>query len=173
MSQDSSLPVVNFSVDKTTIVEGGEAQILTFNLSEPAPSGGLVVNIRVDDPDGDPGAGDTTFPPEFISNITDFGQVEENGITTASVTIAEGSSEATFGIVAFEDDLVEVGETYSFTLLEDENYIVDSASTTITTSIEDFMKPTVSITPETISSTEGNTFAWKFTLDKPVPRRVD
>ena len=31
------------------------------------------------------------------------------------------------------------------------------------------MKPTVSITPETIISTEGNTFAWKFTLDQPVP----
>ncbi|MGB6299699.1 MAG: hypothetical protein WBF90_26470, partial [Rivularia sp. (in: cyanobacteria)] len=80
MSQDSNLPVVDFSVDKTTIVEGGDAQILTFNLSEPAPSGGLVVNIRVDDPDGDSGPGDTTFPPEFISNITDFGQVEEDGI---------------------------------------------------------------------------------------------
>ncbi len=298
------LPVVNFSVDRTTIVEGGDAQILTFNLSEPAPEGGLVVNIRVDDPDGDSGPGDTTFPPEFISNITDFGQVEEDGIITASLTIAEGATVATFGVVAFEDDLVEVGETYSFTLLEDEdyivapgsttitttiedsvkfeplptvsfnadrtviseggaaqlitfnlsepapagglaiklriddpdgepgdtenalelfsnvtdsnnrvedgifvanitiaegatqatieikaltdkkvegdetysltlleneNYLIDSASTTITTTIEDFMKPIVSITPETITSTEGNTFAWKFTLDQPVP----
>ena len=43
---DVELPVVSFSVDRTTIVEGGEAQILTFNLSEPAPVGGLVVNIR-------------------------------------------------------------------------------------------------------------------------------
>ena len=171
MSQNSNLPVVNFSVDKTIIVEGGDAQILTFKLSEPAPAGGLVVNIRVDDPDGDPGAGDTTFPPEFISNITEFGQVEEDGIITASLTIAEGATEATFGVAAFEDDLVEVGETYSFTLLEDENYIVDSASTTITTTIEDsdFMKPTVSITPRTLISTEGDSLAWKFTLDKPAP----
>ena len=168
---DVEPPVVSFSVDRTTIVEGGEAQILTFNLSEPAPVGGLVVNIRVDDPDGDSGPGDTSFPPEFISNITDFGQVEEDGIITASLTIAEGATEATFGVVAVEDDLVEVGETYSFTLLEDENYIVATGSTTITTTIEDFdfMKPTVGITPRTLISTEGDSLAWTFTLDKPVP----
>ncbi|MEL6163517.1 MAG: hypothetical protein AAFR37_07070, partial [Cyanobacteria bacterium J06628_3] len=163
------LPVVSFSVDRNTIVEGGEAQILTFNLSEPAPSGGLVVNIRVDDPDGDSGPGDTTFPPEFISNITDFGQVEEDGIITASLTIAEGATEATFGVVAFEDDLVEVGETYSFTLLEDENYIVAPGSTTITTTIEEFMVPTVSISPETVISTEGDSYVWNLSLDQPVP----
>ena len=171
MSQNSNLPVVNFSVDKTIIVEGGDAQILTFNLSEPAPMGGLVVKLRVDDPDGDSGPGDTSFPPEFISNITEFGQVEEDGIITASLAIAEGATEATFGVAAFEDDFVEVGETYSFTLLENENYTVDSASTTITTTIEDsdFMKPTVSITPRTLISTEGDSLAWKFTLDKPAP----
>ncbi|BAY84332.1 hypothetical protein NIES267_38280 [Calothrix parasitica NIES-267] len=165
------LPVVGFSVDRTTIVEGGEAQILTFNLSEPAPSGGLVVNIRVDDPDGDSGPGDTTFPPEFITNITDFGQVEEDGIITASLTIAEGSSEATFGVVAFEDDLVEVGETYSFTLLEDENYIVATGSTTITTTIEDNMTlPTVSFSADrTVVSEGGEAQLITFNLSEPAP----
>ncbi|MGB7428241.1 MAG: hypothetical protein WA933_10590, partial [Microcoleaceae cyanobacterium] len=69
---ETELPTVSFNVDKTVIIEGGEPQLLTFNLSEPAPAGGLVVNLRVDDPDGDEGAGDTIFPPELISNITDF-----------------------------------------------------------------------------------------------------
>ncbi|MGB3535662.1 MAG: SGNH/GDSL hydrolase family protein, partial [Microcoleaceae cyanobacterium] len=120
--------------------------------------------------DGDEGAGDTIFPPELISNITDFGQVEEDGIVTASLTIAEGATVATFGVAAFEDDLVETGETYSFTLLENENYIVDPASTTITTTIEDSMtEPTVSLTPATVTATEGETFAWNLSLDQPAP----
>ncbi|MDY7023620.1 MAG: SGNH/GDSL hydrolase family protein, partial [Cyanobacteriota bacterium] len=168
--ENSEKPIVNFSVDRTTIIEGGDPQLLTFNLSQPSPEGGLVVNLRVDDPDGDEGAGDTNFPPELISNITDFGQVEEDGLITASLTIAEGATVATFGVAAFEDDLVEVGETYSFTLLEDENYIVAPDSTTITTTIEDAINlPTVGITPEVVTATEGETFAWNFSLDQPAP----
>ena len=167
------LPIVGFSVDRTVIVEGGDAQILTFNLSEPAPAGGLVVNIRVDDPDGDSGPGDTSFPPEFITNIMDFGQVEEDGIITASLTIAEGATEATFGVVAFEDDLVEVGETYSFTLLEDENYIVDLASTTITTTIEDSVAsflPVVNYNADrTVVSEGGEAQLITFNLSEPAP----
>jgi inosine-uridine nucleoside N-ribohydrolase/phospholipase/lecithinase/hemolysin len=168
---ETELPTVSFNVDKTVIVEGGDPQLLTFNLSQPAPAGGLEVNLLVDDPDGDSGPGDTNFPPELISNITDFGQVEVDGVITASLTIAEGATVATFGVAAFEDDLVEVGETYSFTLLEDENYIVDSASTTITTTIKDsdFMKPIVTLLPETVVTTEGDSLAWNFSLDQPVP----
>ena len=30
------------------------------------------------------------------------------------------------------------------------------------------MKPTVGITPRTLISTEGDSLAWTFTLDKPV-----
>jgi Ca2+-binding RTX toxin-like protein len=168
---ETELPTVSFSVDKTVIVEGGDPQLLTFNLSQPAPSGGLEVNLLVDDPDGDEGAGDTNFPPELISNITDFGQVEEDGIITASLTIAEGATVATFGVAAFEDDLVEGDETYSFTLLEDENYIVDSASTTITTTIEDsdFMKPTISVFAEPTEVEEGTQLLWNFSLTEAVP----
>ncbi|MGF1480835.1 MAG: nucleoside hydrolase [Cyanophyceae cyanobacterium] len=131
------LPTVSFSADSTVIAEGGDPQLLTFSLSKPAPAGGLVVQLQVDDPDGESGPGDTRFPPELISNIVGFGQVEEDGVITASLTIAAGVTEATFGIAAFEDDQVEGSETYSLTLLEDESYIADSSSTTITTTIED------------------------------------
>ena len=31
------------------------------------------------------------------------------------------------------------------------------------------MKPTVGITPKTLISTEGDSLAWKFILDKPAP----
>ena len=165
---ETDLPTVSFSADRTIISEGSEAQLLTFSLSEPAPAGGLVVNINIDDPDGE--GADTEFPPEFISNITDFGQVEENGTITASLTIAEGETEATFGIAAIDDDLVEGNETYFLTLLEDENYVTDPNSTTINTTIEEAMTTTtVSLTPETLIATEGETFAWNFSLDQPAP----
>ena len=162
------LPIVSFSSDRTSIIEGGEAQLLTFDLSEPAPVGGLTVKLNIDDPDGE--GADTEFPPELISNIVDFGQVEEDGTITASLTIAEGATEATFGISAIADNLDEGNETYSLTLLEDETYITDSNSTTITTTIEDNMTlPTVSITPEILIATEGETMRWNFSLDAPAP----
>ncbi|MDY6940705.1 MAG: SGNH/GDSL hydrolase family protein [Cyanobacteriota bacterium] len=167
---DVELPIVSLSADRTILIESGDPQLLTFNLSEPAPVGGLVVKLRIDDPDGDSGPGDTSFPPELISNIVGFGQVEEDGLITASLTIAEGATTATFGIAAFEDDLVEIGETYSLTLLEDENYRADSASTTITTTIEDAITlPIVSLTPETVTASEGETFTWNFSLNRPAP----
>ncbi|MGB6301779.1 MAG: DUF3574 domain-containing protein, partial [Rivularia sp. (in: cyanobacteria)] len=161
------LPVVNFNADRTVVSEGGAAQLITFNLSEPAPAGGLAIKLRIDDPDGEPG--DTENALELFSNVTDFNDRVEDGIFVANITITEGATQATIGIKALTDNKVEGDETYSLTLLENENYLIDSASTTITTTIEDFMKPIVSITPETITSTEGNTFAWKFTLDQPVP----
>ena len=165
---ETNLPTVSFSADKTLISEGGEAQLLTFNLSQPAPTGGLVVNINIDDPDGE--GADTEFPPELISNIVDFGQVEEDGTIPASLTIAEGETEATFGIAAIDDNLVEGNETYSLTLLEDENYIADPNSTIINTTIEEAMTTTtVSLTPEILMATEGETFAWNFSLDQPAP----
>ncbi|MEO1561642.1 MAG: hypothetical protein AAFS12_19180 [Cyanobacteria bacterium J06632_19] len=59
----------------------------------------------------------------------------------------------------------------SLTLLENENYIVAPGSTTITTTIEDSdsMKPIVSITPEILIATEGDSLVRNITLDKPVP----
>ena len=167
MSETNS-PTVNFIGDRSIITEGGEAQLLTFNLSEPAPPGGLAVKLNIDDPDGE--GADTEFPPELISNIVDFGQVEEDGTITASLTIAEGETEATFGIAAIEDNLDEGNETYSLTLLADENYIADPNSTTINTTIEEAMTTTtVSLTPEILIATEGETMRWNFSLDQPAP----
>ena len=129
------LPVVSLSADSSAITEGGAPQLLTFHLSEPAPAGGLTVNLNRDDPDGE--GADTEFPPELISNIVDFAQVESDGVITASLTIAEGATEATFGISAVEDNVAEGEENYSLTLLADENYQLDAASTTIITTLTD------------------------------------
>ncbi|MGF1494908.1 MAG: SGNH/GDSL hydrolase family protein [Microcoleaceae cyanobacterium] len=164
------LPTVSFEAYRNVIIEGGEPQLLTFTLSQPAPAGGLEVKLGIEDPDGSSGPGDTNFPPELISYIVDFGQVEEDGVITASLTIAEGATVATFGIAAFEDDQVEGDETYTLTLLEDENYIADPMTAPIVTTIEDTTAlPTVGISPEVVTATEGETFAWNFSLDQPAP----
>ena len=165
---ETNLPTVNLSADRSLITEGREAQLLIFSLSKPAPEGGLVVKINIDDPDGE--GADTEFPPELISNIVDFGQIEEDGVITASLIIAEGETEAMFGISAIADDLDEGIETYSLTLLEGEDYITDPNSTIINTIIEETMTTTtVSLTPEILIATEGETFAWNFSLDQPAP----
>ncbi|WP_019509136.1 hypothetical protein [Pleurocapsa sp. PCC 7319] len=71
-----------------------------------------------------------------------------------------------FGISAIADDLDEGDETYSLSLLLDETYIADPNSTTI----EDNMtSPTVSITPENVSVTEGETFSWNISLSQSAP----
>ncbi len=164
---ETELPTVSFSVDTTVIVEGGDPQLTTFNLSQPAPAGGLPIKLRIDDPDGEPG--DTDNALELFSNITDFGDAIEDGVFVANITIAEGETEATIGIKALADNNVEGDETYSLTLLENENYIVDPTSTTITTTIEEFMIPTVSFSEEIAFATEGDQFAWNLSLDRPVP----
>ena len=167
MSQNSNLPVVSFNADKTVISEGGEAQLITFNLSEPAPNGGLAIKLRIDDPDGEPG--DTDNALELFSNIIDFGDGVENGVFVANITIAEGATEATIGIKARKEEKGEGEEKEERSGMEKEKDIVDSASTTITTTIEEVVIPTVSFFSETVLSTEGDLLARNFSLDRPVP----
>ena len=141
----TDLPIVSLDTDKTVISEGGEPQIITINLSEPAPTGGLVIKSRLDDPDGEPG--DTDSALEFFSNITDLVETEEDGVFFNDITIQEGATTATIGIKAVTDNKVEGTETISITLLEGENYSIDPAFSKITTTIEDTLSKEISGTP--------------------------
>lgn len=122
----TDLPIVSFSVDRTIISEGGESQLFTFQLNEPAPDGGLTVKLEFDDPDGD--ATDAAFDRELFSNIANSEIAVENGKSIFKFTISEGAKSANFGIFAGEDNQVEGDETYTLTLLDDESYSIDSAN---------------------------------------------
>ena len=131
----TDLPIVTFSVDRTVISEGGESQIFTFQLNEPAPDGGLTVKLQLEDPDGD--FGDGGFPPQLFNNISDSNFAIENGKLIQEFTISPGATEASFGFVAGEDNKVEGDETYTLTLLDGEDYSIDAASKPIVSTITD------------------------------------
>jgi Ca2+-binding RTX toxin-like protein len=123
----TDLPIVNFSVDRTVISEGEEKpQVFTLQLNEAAPDDGLTVRLQLEDPDGD--FSDGGFPSELFENISNLNSVVENGNFILEFTISPGATEASFGFLTGEDNKVEGDETYTLTLLDGENYSIDSAS---------------------------------------------
>ena len=116
-------PQVSINLEPTLIVEGGEAQTLTFNLSEPAPSGGLEIKTLLGDGDGQ---GDTMSDFEQAQNIVDSELVTEDGQSILKFIIAEGATEASIDLMAKEDNLSEGNEDFSLTLLPNDGYTIDS-----------------------------------------------
>jgi serralysin len=131
----TDLPIVTFNVDRNVISEGGEPQVYTFQLNEPAPDGGLTVRLLGEDSDRNPA--EPIPVPELFNNInlSDVKVVEENGLTIFEFTILPGVTSATFGLEAPQDNEVEGDETFSLTLLDAENYSIDSAIVPIVTTI--------------------------------------
>jgi hypothetical protein len=97
--------IVSIFGKPTLIAEGGLSQFLTFAPSQTDPWNGLLVNGWVGDPDGE--SGDTVFPPEYMTIISNFGQVMEDEEIAANLRIVEGE------------------ENYLLTLVSNENYVVN------------------------------------------------
>ncbi|MDJ0633489.1 MAG: calcium-binding protein [Xenococcaceae cyanobacterium MO_188.B29] len=128
-------PMVGIGVEPSFSVEGRESLTLKFNLTEPAPPGGLVVETLVTDADGQD---DVTTSLEQAQNIVDAKQILEDGRSIIKYTIAEGATEASIDFTAFEDDLVEGNETFSVTLLNGDDYNLDrNNSITISALVDD------------------------------------
>jgi Ca2+-binding RTX toxin-like protein len=165
----TDLPIVTVSVDKTVVSEGGEPQLYTLNLNEPAPSGGLTIQLQIDGADGD--LLDLVAVPELLSNISNGELIEVNGNSIFQFKIVEGSTEATFGLVAPEDDRIEGDETLSFTLLDRESYSIDSELESITTTIIDKQIPIVTFSVDRTVISEGEETPQVFTLqlNEPAP----
>ena len=138
----TDLPIVTFGVDRTVISEGGESQIFTLQLNEPAPDDGLTVRLQLEDPDGD--FGDGGFPPQLFNNISDSNFAIEDGKLIQEFTISPGATEANFEFIAGEDNISEGDETYTLTLLDEEDYSIDAAAKPIVSTITegiDFNEP--------------------------------
>ncbi|MGK7903687.1 MAG: nucleoside hydrolase [Hormoscilla sp.] len=129
------LPEVGFSVEPEVVAEGARA-IISFELSGPAPAGGLEVIWIEDDPDD---ANDADILVEESTNIIDFqpltgDDAPEGG---AVVTIAEGATAAELVVQTLADDEQESDETAFVTLQSGEGYIVDPDNDTISLTITD------------------------------------
>ncbi|MGV2829619.1 hypothetical protein [Myxosarcina sp. GI1(2024)] len=89
-----------------------------------------------------------------------------------NLTIAEGATEATLVSQAIADGVPEETEIFTTAIADGENYRANPAQNQIVTTLldEDSMtQTTVSLTPETLIATEGETFAWNFSLDQAAP----
>jgi Ca2+-binding RTX toxin-like protein len=101
-----------------------EPGAFVFQLSAPAPEGGLVVNFTAGDTDIDPNSRDVNIGGEGTTNIDDF-NIRPIPNFISSVTIAEGATEARLVVTAFPDGLVEPDEVISLSLLESDNYSIN------------------------------------------------
>lgn len=96
-----------------------------FQLSEPAPEGGLTINFRAGDDDIDPDARDVDFDLEASNNIDDFSVIPLPD-RTSFITIPEGVTKASLVVVPLVDNFVEADETLSIDLIPQAEYTVDT-----------------------------------------------
>lgn len=168
------LPTASIGLEPTIIAEGGEAQSIILNLTEPAPDGGLVVNVLLEDPDGEGG----DAPPVFGSgvNIDDVELSLKNGQTVILFTVSEGAKTASFDFAAVDDGVEEGIETFSLNLIPStsDNYQIGKNNKVTSTIVE--VENTLDGTSETdflfgtyrrdlISGREGSDVIFSFDSD--------
>jgi hypothetical protein len=134
------LPQVSvFAEPRTPLSEAqSESGAFIFQLSEPAPEGGLTVNFRAGDNDVDPNSKDVDIDLEASTDIDDFSVIPLPD-ATSFVHITEGATEARLVVTPFSDNFLEPDETISTELIAGDNYTVNLdnqlASLTITEGI--------------------------------------
>ncbi|MEM6404762.1 MAG: hypothetical protein AAF757_31820, partial [Cyanobacteria bacterium P01_D01_bin.116] len=167
--------VVTLTTDEVNVTEG-DTFAWNFNLNRPAPVGGLTLSLPITF-NNDPEPGDVIYNVEGSTNIEDFGFITQDDVSVGfTLTIPEGETEATLLSQAVVDDIAEFDEIFTTVLADGNDYVANPVNNqVVTTIVEDGVAPPssvpiVSITPEALISTEGDTFAWDFTLDKPVPK---
>ena len=124
-----SLPIPEVSVfaEPDTPLSEAESEPgrFVFQLSEPAPEGGLTIYFRAGDDDPFPQSRDVNFDPEANTNIEDISVIPLPD-RTSFIAIPEGVTEASFVVTPFIDNFVEPDETISVDLIPQAEYTVDT-----------------------------------------------
>ena len=118
------LPTVSIDVEPETVDEEGDEYSLTFNLTAPAPEGGL--RVVWSETDSDDALGDIDFPPELTnaSNLESLDPVGDE-IGRSAITINEGATTATVTWTTLFDGEEEGDETTTIELQPGDGYEVD------------------------------------------------
>ncbi|RUT09691.1 hypothetical protein DSM106972_001860 [Dulcicalothrix desertica PCC 7102] len=155
-------PQVGVTLSPATVVEGsGIPLVYSFNLSEPAPKGGLQLKFLVGDTDGGEDDASAVGFESQSSNIKDISFAVENGSAFFLVGIAEGAENASFAVGAYEDNVAEGSETVVFSLVDNKNsYTIDTKNSFVIATIKD-AESVISPTPKTIDFDES----WSFKID--------
>ncbi len=135
LSEDLT-PVISLSISSPEVSEDNQQFTLTFNLSKPAPEGGLEVIFS--ETDSDNAFGDITFPPE-LTNASNFQSLDPVGeeLGRSAITIAEGATTASLTWTTIPDGQTEGEETTVYTLLPNDGYVVDTDTSATTVTILD------------------------------------
>ncbi len=171
MSQNGGLPIVGVTAEPKILIEGaGNRSSFVFRLSEPAPNGGLTLNVGFIEEDG--AFGDDTLETE---NVASF---DENDLgLISSVTIEAGKTEAKLTFVSLGDDILEDDESSTLFLIETPNYKIDPNAREATIIETDVPVVSMSVEAPTIDENgagifpegPGNSASFVFTLSKPAP----
>lgn len=160
LGRSSKIPQVGITLSPDTVVEGSDTPLVySFELSEPAPKGGLQLKFLVSDSDGGQDDASAVGFESFSSNITDTSFVIEKGSAFFLVDIAEGAKDAKLAVGAFEDNIAEGDETVVFNLVDNKkSYTIDSKNSFVIATIQD---AEVITPPSTVDFDEG----WSFKID--------
>jgi hypothetical protein len=171
--QTTLVPIVSIlgSPEEPVREDGNAPEVFTFKLSEPAPVGGLKLNIVAFDSDGI--GGDENLSTVGISNI----EVDPLLNAPISLTIEEGATIGKLILTPIADNVVEGTESSYITLLPGTGYTVNPFKSTAQTSITDTQvsvseTPIVSIlgSPEEPVREDGNVpEVFTFKLSEPAP----
>ena len=122
-----SIPEVSVFAEPDTLLTEAEGNTGSFNfqLSSPAPAGGLTIYFRAGDDDPFLQSRDVNLNPEANTNIEDFSVIPLSD-RTSFITIPEGVTEASLVVTPFIDNFVEPDETISVDLIPQDGYTVNS-----------------------------------------------
>ena len=128
------LPTFSIDIEPSFAIEGGDDYTVSFNLSEPAPPGGLPVRVEIIDPDPE---------EDGIANFAEAVNIENAKINIEGDRIfvnfifTEGETVASIDFTAPEDNQEEGNEIFSLVLLPGDGYNVDEDLNKITSVIAD------------------------------------
>ncbi|BAB74354.1 Ig-like domain-containing protein [Anabaena sp. FACHB-709] len=164
----ATMPTISFTASPTTLVEANnDSIVLTFQLSEAPPEGGLEVTF-------DSGVGRSLAEFDVFSAAFDGLRFLRANATSSAVTVRLLQQTATITLPLFRDEVVEGAETFTYTLSPVPGYDFVPGENAITFTINDTAPstiPVVSLTasPEIVSEAEGTVLTLTFNTTGGIP----
>ncbi|MBD2252792.1 Ig-like domain-containing protein, partial [Nostoc parmelioides] len=164
----TTMPTISFTASPTNLVEANnDSIVLTFQLSEPPPEGGLEVTF-------DSGVERSLAEFDVFSAAFDGVRFLRANATSSAVTVRLLQQTATITLPLFRDEVVEGAETFTYTLSPVPGYDFVPGENAITFTINDTAPstlPVVSLTasPDVVSEAEGTVLTLTFNTTGDIP----
>ncbi|MGH1392461.1 MAG: Ig-like domain-containing protein, partial [Trichormus sp.] len=164
----TTMPTISFTASPTNLVEANnDSIVLTFQLSEPPPEGGLEVTF-------DSGVERSLAEFDVFSAAFDGVRFLRANATSSAVTVRLLQQTATITLPLFRDEVVEGAETFTYTLSPVPGYDFVPGENAISFTINDTAPSTLPVvsltaTPGSISEAEGTVLTLTFNTIGDIP----